>query len=109
MNSIGGHAVEQVIEMCPTPALPLQPCLLSLCWCPFRGAATNNDACALLRSIGDRRFVFALDCRVRDLKDIENTYRNVFAQVWQGAGHADKAHLARLSELQGCIEPAVLL
>jgi hypothetical protein len=66
---------------------------------PFCDAATNNDACTVLRSSGDRGFVFTLDRRVRDLEYVENTHRDVFAQVGQGAGHANKAHLAGLSEL----------
>src|SRR6266478_1938817 len=76
-----GHAVEQLIEMCLAPALPLQPCLLPLGWCPLCGAAANDDARALLSGSGDRRFVFTLDRRVRDLKDIEYTHGNVVLQM----------------------------
>jgi hypothetical protein len=63
-----------------------------------RSAAANDDACALLRSSGDRCFVFTLDCRVQDLKDVEDSHRNVVDQVGQGARHADKSYLAGLSE-----------
>jgi len=41
--------------MCPVPALPLQPGLLSLGWRSLCCAATNDDACTLLSSSGDRR------------------------------------------------------
>src|SRR6202040_2904337 len=95
--------------MCPAPAFPLQPGLLSLGWRSLCCAAANDDACALLRSSGDRCFVFTLDCRVRDLKDVEDSHRNVVDQVGQGARHADKSYLAGLSELQECFERAVLL
>src|SRR6202035_4921298 len=104
-----GHAIEQVIEMCPAPAFPLQPGLLSLGWRSLCCAAANDDACTLLSSSGDRSFVLTLDRRVRDLKDVKNAHRDVVDQVGQGARHADKSHLAGLSELEKCIECAVLL
>ncbi|MDQ1452622.1 MAG: hypothetical protein QOK38_2488, partial [Acidobacteriaceae bacterium] len=91
------------------PAFPLQPCLLPLGWRTLCGAAANDDACTLLSGSGDRRFVFTLDRRVRDLKDIENTHGNVVHQMGQCAGHADKPHHAGLSELQERFERAVLL
>ena len=75
--------------MCPAPALPLQPGLFSLGWRSLCSAAPNDDACTLLSGSRDRRFVFTLDRRVRDLKDIENTHRNMVDQVRQGAGQAD--------------------
>ena len=109
MNSIGGHAVEQVIEMCPTPALPLQPSLFSLSWRALCRTTTDNDTCTLLSGNGDRSFVFTLDCRVRNLKDVEDAHRNVVDQVRQGARHADKSNLAGVSECEECIERAVLL
>jgi hypothetical protein len=62
----------------------------------------------LLSGSGDRRLVFALDRRIRDLKDIENTHGNVVDQMGQCAGHTDKPHLTGLSELQECFERAVL-
>src|SRR5947208_15278 len=104
-----GHAVEQVIEMRPAPAFPLQPSLLPLGWRSLRRTTANDDARALLSGRSDRRFVFPLDRRVRDLEDIENTHGNVVDQMRQSAGHADKPHLAGLSELQEGIERAVLL
>src|SRR5438552_938845 len=102
-----GHAVEQIIEMCPAPAFPLQTCLLPLGWCSLCGTTADDDARALLSSSSDRRFVFTLDCRIRDLKDIENTHGDVVDQMGQCAGHADEPHLAGLSELQECIERVV--
>jgi hypothetical protein len=90
------HAVEQVIETGAAPALPLQPRLLSSGWCPFCSAAANDDTCALLSSSGDCSFVFTFDRRVRDLKAVENTHRNMVDQVGQCAGHADKSDLASL-------------
>jgi hypothetical protein len=66
-----GHAVEQVIEMCPAPAIPLQPGLLPLGWRSLCRATANDDARAVLSGSSDRRFVFPLDRRVRDLEDIE--------------------------------------
>src|SRR6266851_5318105 len=95
-----GHAVEQVIEVCLAPAFPLQPRLLSLGRCSLCSPTANDDARALLSRRGDRRFVFTLDRRVRDLEDIENTHGNMVRQMGQCAGHADKPHLAGLSELQ---------
>src|SRR5882762_1606733 len=95
--------------MRPAPTFPLQSCLLALGWRSLRGTTANDDARALLSGSGDRRFVFTLDRRIRDLKDIENTHGNVVDQMGQCAGHADKPHLAGLSELQECIERAVLL
>src|SRR5215472_10108368 len=68
------HAVEQVIERGAAPALPLQPRLFSFGWRPLCGAAANDDTCALLSSYGDCSFVFTFDCRVRDLKDVEDTH-----------------------------------
>src|SRR5207248_9376185 len=41
-----------------------------------------------------------LDGRIRDLKDVKNAHRDVVDQVGQGARHADKSHLAALSELE---------
>ena len=85
--------------MCPAPTFPLQPCLLPLGWRSLCRTTANDDARALLSGSGDRRFVFALNRRVRDLKDIENTHRNMVDQMGQCAGHADEPHLAGLSEL----------
>src|SRR5690348_11889789 len=90
------------------PALPLQPSLFPLGWRTLCGAAANDDSRTLLSGSGDRRLVFTLDRRVRDLKDIENTHRNMVDQVRQGAGHADKSHLSSLSEFEEGIERAVL-
>ena len=70
-----GHAIEQVIEMCPAPAFPLQPGLLSLGWRSLCRAAANDDACALLTCSGDRSFVLTLNRRVRDLKYVEREPR----------------------------------
>jgi hypothetical protein len=53
--------------------------------------------------------VFTLDRRVRDLKDIENTHGNVVYQMGQYARHADKPHLAGLSERQECFERVLAL
>ena len=78
-----GHTVEQIIEIGPAPALPLEPSLLPLGGCSLSGAATNYNASPLLSGSGDRRFVFTFDRRVRDLKDIENTHRNMVDQVGQ--------------------------
>src|SRR6202047_5195125 len=85
-----GHAIEQVIEMCPAPAFPLQPGLLSLGWRSLCRAAANDDARAVLGRSGDCCFVFTLDSRARDLKYIENTHGNMVPHVGQWAGHADK-------------------
>ena len=89
------HTIEQVIETRPTPALPLQPSLLPLGWRSLSGAATNYDARPLLSGSGDRRLVFTFDRRVRDLKDIENTHRNMVDQVGKCAGHTDKSDFMR--------------
>src|SRR6516162_11407378 len=48
------HAPEQVIELCPAPALPLQPGLFPFGWRSLCGAATNDDASALACGGGDR-------------------------------------------------------
>src|SRR3984893_8979052 len=94
--------------MPPAPAFPLQPCPLPLGWRALCRTTANDDACALLSDSGDRRFVFALDRRIRNLKDLENIHGNVVCQMGQCAGHADKPYLAGLSELQECFERAVL-
>src|SRR3954471_16645072 len=94
--------------MRPAPALPLQSSLLPLCWRTLCRAAANDDPCTLLSGSGDRRLVFTLDRRVRDLKDIENIHRHMVDQVGQGAGHANKSYLTGLSEFEECIERAVL-
>jgi len=54
------------------------------------------------------RFVFTLDRRVRDLKDVEKHPWQCGPSDGQCAGHADKPHLAGVSELQECFEPAML-
>src|SRR5260370_42332876 len=97
------------MEVWPATALGLQRGLLPLGWRSLCCAATNDDACALLSGSGDRSFVLTLDRRIRDLKDVKNSHRDVVDQVGQGARHADKSHLAGLSELEKCIECAVPL
>src|SRR5271170_6372948 len=89
------------------PAFPLQSSLLPLRWRTLCRAAANDDPCPLLSRSGDRRLVFTLDRRVRDLKDVEHTHRNVLRQMWQCAGHADKPHLAGIPEFQEGFEGAV--
>src|ERR1700730_12287277 len=95
--------------MCPTPAFPLQPCLLPLGGRSFCGTTANDNARARLSGSGDRRLMFALDSRVRDLKNVENTHGYVVDQMGQCAGHADKPHLAGLFELQECVERTVFI
>jgi hypothetical protein len=88
------HAPEQVIELCQAPALPLQPGLFPFGWRSLCGAAANDDASTLACGGGDRRLVFTLERRVWDLKDIEDTHRDVFDQMGHCAGHPDKTDLA---------------
>ena len=94
--------------MRPAPAFHCSPACFPSVGAPF--AAPPRRRCPRPSSgSGDRRLVFALDRRVRDLKDVENTHRNVVHQVGQGAGDADKPDLAGFSQLQERIERAVLL
>src|SRR5260370_23567038 len=95
--------------MCPPPSLPLWSGLLSLRWRALSGTATNDDTCTVSSSSGDRSFVFTLDRRVRDLKDVEDAHRDVVDQVRQGARHADKSDFAGVSELEERIECSMLL
>ena len=95
--------------MRPAPAFPLQSCLLPFGWRSLCRTTADDDAGALLSGGSDRRFVYTLDRRIRDLKDIENTHRNMVDQMGQCAGHADKPHLAGLPELEEGVERAVLL
>ena len=87
----------------PIAILPAYLQLRTLC-----RPTADDDARPLLRGSGDRGFVFTLDRRVRDLKDIKNTHGNMVDQMGQCARHADEPHLAGLSELQECFERAVL-
>src|SRR5690242_5534959 len=95
--------------MCPPPALPLQPGLLSLRWRALSGTATNDDSCTVSSGSRDRSFMFTLDCRVRNLQDVENAHRDVVDQVGQGARHANKSDFAGVSEFEERIECPVLL
>src|ERR1700730_15238923 len=90
------------------PAFPLQPGLLPLGQRSLCGAAAYDDARALLRGSGDCSFVFAFNCRIRDLEDIEDSHGDVIHEMRQCGGHANKSHLPFFSELYERVEGAVL-
>jgi hypothetical protein len=72
-----GHALEQIVELGPLPAFPLPPYLFPFGWSSFCRPAANDDTSTTPSSCSDCLLVFALDCRIGNLKDIENPHRDV--------------------------------
>src|SRR5690606_41807719 len=74
-----------------------------------RDSAADHDARASARRLVDQLLVLALENRVRDLEDVEDTHLDVLLELRNRAGHPDEADLALLLQRFELRDRVVLL
>ena len=78
----------------PSPTTPIFGRTLTFA-CPAAVHAPANDgAYPCFCGSGDRRFVFGLEGRIRDLQHVEHTHLDVVCDVGKDGGAAEETNLA---------------